>query len=548
MQMIHTTLWIALAMSMAACAGGPADRAVLQERVDKSLKSAEARLAERAAPVADSLVTYREESWIGLRKVAKAERDPGKAKIDAIEIEINQTFTSLNDIAGILTSITGTPVYIDSDVMSAGGGASGNSGSQSGAAPGSGNPTGVAPGRTLGQFATPAGLIGASSPFSVNFRGTLTGFMNLVSAYYGISWKPEVSGVRFFTMESRTFRVFALPGDTRLAAGIDSSGSSGGSGGTQSGSATTGTGVAFSGLSVWTAMEAAVKQISSASGKVVASPATGTISVTDTPAVLARVAEFIDAQNKSLNRQVSVNVRVLAVTINDEDHYGINWDAVYQNLGASGVGPLSLKLKSSFAPAEGAGLLTLSIPSTSTTSPWASTNAIINALSTQGRVSELTSATLVTLNNQPAPVNVGRRTTYLASSSTTASTTAGVAPTTTLTPGTLNTGFSMSIVPHILEGRELLLQYSMDLSSLIKLNSISSGLSTIQTPDVRTNNFLQRVRMQSGDTLVVAGFDQDNLNAVASGIGSPDNPIGGQRDGVNARTLLVVLIQPNLAL
>jgi hypothetical protein len=54
--------------------------------------------------------------------------------------------------------------------------------------------------------------------------------------------------------------------------------------------------------------------------------------------------------------------------------------------------------------------------------------------------------------------------------------------------------------------------------------------------------------MQSGDTLVVAGFDQDNLNAVASGIGSPDNPIGGQRDGVNARTLLVVLIQPNLAL
>jgi len=546
MQTTHTTLWIAVASVMAACATGPADKAVLTERVGQSLKNAEQRLAERATPIADNLVTYREESWIGLRKVVKSERDTSKAKLDAIEIEINQTFSSLNDIAGILTAMTGTPVYLDPDVLSSTSGSQMGASLQTGTSSGFGGASGAAPGRTFGQSAVPTGAITASSPFTVNFRGTLTGFMNLAAAYYGISWKSEASGVRFFTMESRTFRVFALPGDTRLAAGIDSTGSSGGTGGTQSGSATTGTGVAFSGLSVWTAMEAAVKQISSATGKVVASPATGTISVTDTPAVLARVAEFIDAQNKSLNRQVSVNVRVLAVTINDEDHYGINWDAVYQNLGAGG--PFSLKLKSSFAAAEGASLMTLSIPSTSTTSLWAGTNAIINALSTQGRVSELTSATLVTLNNQPAPVNVGLRTTYLASSSTTASTTAGVAPTTTLTPGTVNTGFSMSIVPHILEGRELLLQYSMDLSSLVRLDSISSGLSTIQIPKVATNNFLQRVRMQSGDTLVVAGFDQDKLNAEAKGIGSPDNPIGGQRDGANSRTLLVVLIQPNLAL
>lgn len=541
-----TTLIVIAAALLAACATGPAEQAVLAERVEKSRKVAEQRIAERTAPVTDNLLSYTDESWVGLRKFVKSDRDINRAKIDAIEIEINQNFSSLNDIAGILTAMTGTPVYIDPDVATPGGGSASTANSPAGSQSAPGMPFSPTQTRAAGQSVVPGGVINASSPFAVNFRGTLTGFMNLAAAYYGISWKSEAAGVRFFTMESRTFRVFALPGDTRLSAGIDSSGSSGGSGGTQTGSATTGTGVAFSGLSVWTAMESAVKQMTSAMGKVVASPATGTISVTDTPAVLTRVAEFIEVQNKSLNRQVSVNVRVLAVTINDEDHYGINWDVVYQNLGAGG--PFSASLKSNFAPAAGAGLMTLSIPSTATASSWANTNAIINALSTQGRVSELTSATLVTLNNQPAPVNVGRRTTYLASSSTTINTTAGIAPTTTLTPGTLNTGFSMSIVPHILEGRELLLQYSMDLSSLIKLNSVSSGLSIIQTPDVRTNNFLQRVRMQSGDTLVVAGFDQDNLNAVASGIGSPDNPIGGQRDGVNARTLLVVLIQPNLAL
>jgi hypothetical protein len=132
MHLTRTSLCVAIVSGIAACAGGPAERALLTERVDKSLKTAEQRLAERATPPSDNLVTYREESWMGLRKVSKVERDPGKARIDAIEIEINQTFSSLNDIAGILTSMTGTPVYIDSDVLSAGG-AVGNAGSPSGA-------------------------------------------------------------------------------------------------------------------------------------------------------------------------------------------------------------------------------------------------------------------------------------------------------------------------------------------------------------------------------------------------------------------------------
>jgi type IVB pilus formation R64 PilN family outer membrane protein len=171
---------------------------------------------------------------------------------------------------------------------------------------------------------------------------------------------------------------------------------------------------------------------------------------------------------------------------------------------------------------------------------------MISALSTQGRVSELTSATLVTLNNQAAPVNVGRRVSYLAASATTQ--TPNVGSTTSLTPGTVQTGFSMTLVPHILGAKEMLLQYSLDLSTLLELKSITSGTSTIQTPDVSTSNFIQRVRIQTGETLVVAGFDQDNLLAVADGVGSAQNSLMGQRKGMVKRTMLVILIQPNLSL
>ena len=92
----------------------------------------------------------------------------------------------------------------------------------------------------------------------------------------------------------------------------------------------------------------------------------------------------------------------------------------------------------------------------------------------------------------------------------------------------------------------MLIQYSLDLSSLLKLNTITSGTTSIQAPDVSTSNFIQRVRMQSGETLVVAGFDQDNLSAVLNGIGSPSNTALGSQAANTKRNMLVVLIQPTL--
>lgn len=395
---------------------------------------------------------------------------------------------------------------------------------------------------------TPTGPITPGSPFTANYSGSLSGFMNIVSAYYGVFWKTESSGLRFFLMDSKTYRIAALPGDTRLSSSVDSSSNAanGSGGATQSGASANSTGVGYTGLSVWTSLESSIKQMLGTGGKVVASPATGTITVTDTPSVLSRVTDYVNDQNKSLNRQVSVNVRVLSVELNEGENYGINWDSVYANLASTG-NPFSVALKTAFPVATGAGNLIISAPASSASS-WAGSSAMISALSTQGRVSELTSATLVTLNNQAAPVNVGRRVSYLASSSSTAGAVAGSAPTVTLTPGTIQTGFSMTLVPHIIDSKEMLLQYSLDRSSLLALQSITSGASSIQTPDVSTSNFIQRVRIQSGETLVVAGFDQDNLSAVAEGIGSPQNAAMGRRTGSTKRTMLVILIQPNLSL
>lgn len=547
--------------TLAGCTAPTQQVKSIEKEVSTAKVQAEQMLTRRVEPVETSPVSYSDQSWIPLRKVERLARDEATAKADTIQIEINQRFASLNEVAGVISLLTGLPVYLGSDIptttAATAGAAAAGAPMPAGmpfpmGAPGGVMPTPMPAGIGGIPTATQAGPITANSPFTATYSGSLSGLMNLVSAYYGVNWKGEAQGLRFFVMDSKTYRIAALPGDTRLNSSVDSSsnasaggtGSGASSGATQTGTSTNSTGVGFSGLSVWSALESGIKQMLSTGGRVIASPATGTITVTDTPSVLARVTEYINGQNSALNRQVSVNVRVLSVELTDGDNYGINWDAVYSNL-ASASNPFSVALKTAFPVAGGAGNIIISAPATSA-SRWAGSSAMISALSTQGRVSELTSSTLVTLNNQPAPVNVGRRVSYLASSSTTQ--TANVGATTALTPGTVQTGFSMTLVPHIIDGKEMLLQYSLDLSSLLRLSTITSGTSSIQAPDISTSNFIQRVRIQSGETLVVAGFDQDNLSAVSNGIGSAENAALGSRNGTRKRTMLVVLIQPNIAL
>lgn len=557
-----TPLFLAITMAVSGCATSLNPQIAAVKPAVEASKAEALQLITRPAPAPEfSNITFSEQSWVALRKIERANRGAANEQTDAALIEINQRFQNLNEVASVISSLTGFPVSIAPDVpvASATVGMPGMPGAPQG--PG-GMPTGMPGGSIVpaiypsggaGSMSSPAnnGQIGVNSPFSANYSGSLTGFMNKVTAYYGIFWKADSSSLRLFLMDSKTFRIAALPGDTRLSSTVESSsnsnGSSGsagastGTGATQSGASANSTGVAFAGLSVWSALETGIKQMLGTGGRVIASPATGTITVTDTPTVLARVSEFINGQNQALNRQVTVKVRVLSVELNEGDNYGVNWDAVYSHL-ASASNPYSLAMKTAFPFAAGAGNMILSAPASST-SRWAGSSAMFSALSTQGRVRELTSATLITLNNQAAPVNVGRRVSYLASSSTTQ--TANVGATTALTPGSIQTGFSMTLVPHIIDSKELLLQYSLDLSSLLKLSTITSGNSSIQAPDISTSNFIQRVRIQTGETLVVAGYDQDNLSAVSSGVGTPDNvALGGSREGATKRTLLVVLIQP----
>lgn len=386
-----------------------------------------------------------------------------------------------------------------------------------------------------------------ASPIRITYpSGTLKGLLDTATARFGVFWKYVNGTVQLYYTDTRTFQISAIPGSSALTATVasgstfgDESGGGGGGGG--GGSAPSG-GVSSdnqqntevnSELSVYENIENAVKIMLSSSGQVVSSPATGTITVTDTPDKLDRIAHFIENENKALTRQVMINVTVLAVTVTDSDNLGIDWTLVYRDLPSVFSG-------ASATPTVNNGT---SIGIVSASGRWSGSSLIIDALAKQGRVRRETTASVVTLNNQPVPVQVAKQTTYLRSSQTTL--TSDVGSTTTLTPGMVTSGFNMTILPHVLNNGTVLLQFSTDISALRDLRPVESGNSRIESPELDTRNFLQRVAMKSNETLIISGFEQTDDNLGKQGVGRPDNFLfGGGYNATTNKEVIVILITP----
>lgn len=269
------------------------------------------------------------------------------------------------------------------------------------------------------------------------------------------------------------------------------------------------------------------------------SRSTGTLTVSDRPEVLSNVAKYLNSINSSITRQVLFNVKVFEVTLTDTDQTGLDWTAVYTSL--SNKWGFSLK-NATTGISTGAVSGSLSILDTSK-SPWAGSNLIIKALSEQGRISNVRSPSVTTLNLQPAPIQIGNVKSYVASSSTT--TTASVGSSTSLTPATITSGFNMMLLPRIIDQDNMLLMITLSMSSKPTFTTFTSNGSSVQTADYDTKNLSPKVKLRSGQTLVLTGFEENSENATKSGVGDPGFfGLGGSRVRTTGHSVLVVLITP----
>ncbi|MBC7413967.1 MAG: PilN family type IVB pilus formation outer membrane protein [Herminiimonas sp.] len=534
-------MWRAIRIGVILAACSSCGCSSIQGGIIERINVSEARSSQLARDVgkvdgtgkSDPTIRHEPGIWLGrsLARVSETPLPPIFHQPATFERSVN----SLAEFAERITLRSGIPTRVAGNTAQAG---QGGAGLASLKPAGGGMPSlpGSMQGPVTGQ---------TSSAVRIDFTGgSLKGLLDTVAARFGVSWKYANGAIQFFLIDTRTFQIAAVPGDAALSAtvasgansGGQSDGGGGGAGGNGLNTNNSQNTAVTSQLSVYSSIEKAVGIMLSAQGRVVASPATGSITVSDTPDSLERIAQFIDRENQALSRQVMVNVTVLAVTLTRGDNYGIKWDAVYQTLGRR------YGLANPLATVANSNTFSAAILDTAS-SRLAGTSLLIEALAEQGRVRRETSASVVTLNNQPVPVQVAKQTTYLKSSQTTL--TANVGSSTTLTPGTITAGFNMTILPHVLGDGTVMLQFSTDISSLRALRTVTSNSATIESPEIDTRNFLQRVTMKSSETLIISGFEQTDDNLTQLGTGSPSNLLfGGSLRAQANKEVIVILITP----
>jgi type IVB pilus formation R64 PilN family outer membrane protein len=375
----------------------------------------------------------------------------------------------------------------------------------------------------------------------IRWEGKLDGLLDVVAASLGLSWKYSDGEINLYYLDSRTFYIYAIPSETEMKSVVQSGVDAGLKGDSQvGGESSDGKSSQTTSISLKSSMvqdigKSIESMLTPGFGRLSASRATGTITVTDTPEVLNRIERYIDAENRSITKQVLLNVKVITVALNDRNQFDINWNLIYQTkrLGAAFKGPMS-------GIEAGAGLnTTVNILD----GHFNTSSLLLDALATQGEVSLITSPSVTTLNLQPVPVQVATETSYLARVEN--NSTSGVGQTSSLIPGTVTSGFNMNLLPFVMPDNQLLLQYSINLSELKNIKSISSGDNQIQIPEIDNRIFSQKVRLKSGQTLVLSGFEQTNTTSNRKGTGMASNwLLGGGVSTENKRNIIVIMITP----
>jgi type IVB pilus formation R64 PilN family outer membrane protein len=591
---------LSLVLIAATALGGCGASDLAKREIDRTSAAAYAANndSRQPLPASDvSVVKVKDNVYIGARVQAIDYGDPLPRQF---ETENGVTIARarpmrLTEIASLLTQITRIPTVISTDD---GGspipGTLANGVGSSGAVGGGARPINVgvpqqaassvvanapsdiqsainqlsnAPGSTVaaGNSFT---YLDSSSPLEmkITYTGRLSGLLDLVGSHFNVGWKHTNGRIVFSRVITRTFDLPTLGASQELefnlhggsSSGSASGGSSAGGSGSQTTSQIDQKAAVKAAFDPWKSIDNSLKQIIGNAGRYDVSPSTGTITVTASPAVMQRVGDYVETMRALLSKQVAMSVQVLNVSLSSEDKFDNNVSVLFRGSklgGAVGNGgtvtssdPLSAVTSQLGPSAPGMGWAILS-------GKFAGSNAVVDALSQNGRVSVVTTASLTTVNGAPVPLQVVNRRGYLAqitvqqAATTTTAGTTGVFE--QLTPGEVTTGFNMQLLPRILKDGNLSLGYSISVSELVGAQNgfdvFSSGGNQIQLPNVNMRNFVQQSIVPNGSTLVLAGFEQVRATENKTGMLNPDFfQLGGGRDAKNAREVIVILITPTL--
>ena len=147
---------------------------------------------------------------------------------------------------------------------------------------------------------------------NVAYTGKLSGLLSQVATDLDLLWYYDKTAIVFYETETKTFTLYALGTDVSYQSSVQTDD------GNQVYLETT--------LKEWDEVESTISSIigKAENANFTVSRSLGTITVTAPPSVLARVGDYIARQNKRLSQLVTIDVKVLQVSIANDSGFGLN--------------------------------------------------------------------------------------------------------------------------------------------------------------------------------------------------------------------------------
>ncbi|MFN6183707.1 MAG: PilN family type IVB pilus formation outer membrane protein [Burkholderiales bacterium] len=380
----------------------------------------------------------------------------------------------------------------------------------------------------------------------LTYRGKLAGLLDSVTARLGLDWEYRNGALEIRRFVTRTYSIAALPGSTSYSNSLGKSGgiTAGATGGTGASTGSFSSSMQVtnqSDVDYWANLEGVLSAMLSNMGRLAVNQGTGTVTVTDIRDVVDRVARHIEEENRTMTRQIAFEVQLFSVRSQDGSDFGIDWNLIYKKAGELAIDfrtPASLVNKDLV----GSGSATIIRPNNN----FNGSNAFLQAMASTNKVSLVTSQRAITLNRQVAPIAVTGQRSYVAESKvTTTGSGADANVSIERTVGSVTTGFILNLMPSVTDRNAMVLTVGLDLSELRALPSFGTDTNAIQLPEISATQFIQRVALRTGETLVLTGFEQvDNRMEQRSLDPSLPPVVGGSFTGNRRKDSLVFLITP----
>ncbi|CRY56505.1 MULTISPECIES: hypothetical protein [Yersinia] len=555
--MLNTKMTVLLScMTLAGCSSSTYNSATDQNKDTLQRTEKLTKMAERPMPKADtSVVPVRSGVYLGATSMKRQSGQvlPASVERDGIRLATPDA-QSLMAIGDLIFETTGIPVSFSSDIYAVK------------------NVPVAAPTAPTTATSTEAGAIAAAldaalpkainapqdaqvptvfagkvpnisrDKMRVNYNGSLSGFLNTTAAYYDIGWSYHDGRIQFSRNITRTFKLASMPtvldSSASMTGGLtgkeSDKGSSMNAGSTQTSSIKVQ-------LDFWKELEANLKNSIGDNGTFTVSPTNTSITVTAPASVVDRVGRQIQEANKQLLRQVAIKVDVYRFNVARDSNWQFDLTAQFK------TGVAKYGLGSTALMPDGQNLVG-SVTASVTGGRFEGSKAVLDMLEENGDVSVVTTANVTTMSGQPVPVQVSNSRGYVSAIKVEMN---DNKTTTTAESSMVTAGFSMNILPNVMDDGKVLMQYNMNISTLVGKDNgfetvvIDNNGTKMQLPNVDQRSFIQSGMVNNGSTLVMAGFEQVLNNTSDRGQGSANfKLLGGKRAGQQSREILVICITP----